>query len=127
VISIIDDDEAVREATEDFIQSLGYATNVFTSAEEYLQLGRIHGSACLISDVRMPGISGPELQDRLIADNDFTPIIFMTAFPDENVRNRLLRAGACAFLTKPCDDSLLIECLDRALKSKYRRPDPVNS
>jgi FixJ family two-component response regulator len=122
VISIIDDDKAVRDATQDFVRSLGYATNAFSSAEEYLQFGRVHGPSCLIADVRMPGMSGPELQDRLIAEKDFVPIIFMTAFPDENLRDKVCRAGACAFLTKPCDDNVLIGCLERALNDNFQRP-----
>lgn len=121
VVSIIDDDKAVREATQDFVRSLGYATNAFNSAEEYLQFGRVHQPSCLIADVRMPGMSGPELQDRLIAERDFVPIIFITAFPDDVLRDRVCRAGACAFLIKPCDGNVLIECLESALKDKARR------
>jgi FixJ family two-component response regulator len=118
LVSIIDDDQGVREATQSLIRSLGYDTNSFVSAEEYLRFGRVESPSCLITDVRMPGMSGPDLQDRLVADNDSTPIIFVTAFPDESVRTRVLRAGAHAFLAKPCDDKMLIECLDKALKSK---------
>jgi FixJ family two-component response regulator len=116
VISIIDDDESVREATKGLIRALGYNAATFASAEEYLQSDRISDSACLITDLHMPGMSGADLQDRLIADGHRIPIIFMTAYSEEKVRARVLDAGAFGFLRKPFDDEHLIECLDKALK-----------
>lgn len=116
VISIIDDDESVREATKGLIRSLGYAAASFASAEEYLQSDRVRDTSCLITDLHMPGMSGADLQDRLLADGFRTPIIFMTAYFDEKVRSRVLHAGAFGFLRKPFDDECLIECLDKALK-----------
>jgi len=118
VISIIDDDESVREATKGLIRSLGYNAATFASAEEYLRSGCVSDSACLITDLHMPGMSGADLQDRLIADGRRIPMIFMTAYSEEKVRVRVLDAGAFGFLRKPFDDEHLIECLDKALKQQ---------
>ena len=115
LISIVDDDGLVRESTKGLVRSMGYAAETFTSAEEYLRSNRAPATACLISDVQMPGMNGADLQDRLIADGHRTPIVFVTAFHDEGIRARVMKAGACGFLTKPFRDDSLIECLDRAL------------
>jgi FixJ family two-component response regulator len=115
VISIIDDDESVREATKSLVRSLGYKAAVFASAEEYLQSERLDDSSCLITDLHMPGMSGADLQDRLIADGRQIPMIFMTAYYEEKVRDRVIDAGAYGFLRKPFNDESLIECLDKAL------------
>jgi FixJ family two-component response regulator len=115
VISIIDDDESVREATKSLVRSLGYKAAVFASAEEYLQSDRLDDSSCLITDLHMPGMSGVDLQDRLIADGRQIPMIFVTAYYEEKVRDRVLDAGAYGFLRKPFNDESLIECLDKAL------------
>jgi FixJ family two-component response regulator len=120
MISIVEDDESLREATKGLIRSLGYAAATFSSAEEYLRSDRVRDTSCLITDVQMPGMSGVDLQDRLIAEGRRTPIIFMTAYPEERIRARALGAGAVGFLSKPFDDECLIRCLDRALK----RDDP---
>jgi FixJ family two-component response regulator len=117
MISIIDDDESVREATKGLIRSLGYTTATFASAEEYLQSGSARKTSCLITDLQMPGMTGIELQRRLIADGHHTPVIFITAYPEEKVRARALEAGAFGFLSKPYDDQSLIACLDKALGS----------
>ena len=116
VISIVDDNESVREATKGLIRSLGYNAEAFASAEEYLRSDCVSESACLITDLHMPGMSGTDLQDRLIADGRRVPMIFMTAYFEEKVRARVLDAGAVAFLRKPFDDEALIECLNKALK-----------
>ena len=117
MISIVDDDESVREATKELLRSLGYAAAAFASAEDFLQSEQLSTTDCLISDVQMPGLSGIDLQRRLIADGHRMPIIFITAFPDERVRARALGAGAIGFLTKPYREESLIECLGQALKS----------
>jgi FixJ family two-component response regulator len=117
VISIIDDDESVREATKSLVRSLGYKAAVFASAEEYLQSAQADDSSCLITDLHMPGMSGADLQDRLIADGRQVPMIFVTAYYEEKVRDRVLDAGAYGFLRKPFNDESLIECLDKALSS----------
>jgi FixJ family two-component response regulator len=115
MISILDDDESVREATKGLVRSLGYAAATFASAEEFLQSDRIHDTSCLIADVQMPGLSGVELQDRLTEAGNSTPIIFVTAFPEERIRARALAGGACGFLSKPFSDESLIGCLVKAL------------
>jgi FixJ family two-component response regulator len=122
MISIVEDDASVREATKGLVRSLGYDTATFASAEEYLRSERVRDTSCLITDVQMTGMSGVDLQDRLIADGHRTPIIFMTAYPEERLRARALEAGAFGFLSKPFDDESLIECLDRALKSDNAGP-----
>jgi FixJ family two-component response regulator len=106
MISIIDDDEAVREATKGLIRSLGYSAAAFASAEEFLHSDRVKDTSCLITDVQMPGMNGVELQERLIADGRRTKVIFMTGFSEEKVRARALKAGAIGFLKKPFDDAL---------------------
>ena len=115
IISIIDDDEAVREATGQLIQSLGYPVATFASATEYLNSGRVSDTACIIADVQMPGMSGVELQQRLISDGRSIPVIFMTAFPKDTIRDQLLSAGAFGYLRKPFTDTCLIACLDKVL------------
>jgi FixJ family two-component response regulator len=117
-ISIIDDDESLREGTKSLVRSLGYAATTFSSAKEYLRSDSIWHSSCVITDLHMPGMTGAELQERLIADGIDTPIILMTAYPDDKVRSRALNAGAVGFLRKPFDDEMLIECLTKALGSK---------
>ena len=117
VISIIDDDPSVREATQSLIRSLGYDAQVFASAEEYLQSDNLNDSSCLITDLHMPGMSGTDLQDRLIADGYEIPIIFVTAYYEDRVRDRVMDAGAFGFLRKPFNDESLIACLDKALNA----------
>lgn len=121
VISIIDDDPSVREATQSLIRSLGYDAQVFASAEEYLQSDRVNDSSCLITDLHMPGMSGTDLQDRLIADGYEIPIIFVTAYYEDRVRDRVMDAGAFGFLRKPFNDESLIACLDKALNASSTR------
>jgi len=94
MISIIDDDPSVREATGTFVRSLGYRAALFASAEDFLASDGIHASACVISDVRMPGMTGPELQQRLIDNLVQVPVIFVTAFAEDQVRHRVLTAGS---------------------------------
>lgn len=117
MISIIDDDELVRDAVQSLVRSLGYVATTFSSAEDYLRSDDVWSSSCLITDVQMPGMSGAQLQDQLIADGNSTPVIFMTAFYDEKVRTRVLKAGGCGYLRKPLDENALVECLEKALKS----------
>lgn len=121
LISIIDDDESVREGMQRLVCSLGYATATFASAEEYLREGRWGDTSCLITDVKMPGMSGVEMQNRLIAEGNSTPVIFVTAFPDEKIRERALEAGAFGFLSKPFNENCLIACLEKALKGDASR------
>ena len=122
MISIIDDDAFVRVATDGLVRSLGYRTTTFASAEDYLQSDRINDTSCVITDVQMPGLSGVELQSVLLARGDPTPMIFITAFPEEKVRRRVLEAGAIGFLSKPFDDEQLIEHLQTALRGHNGGP-----
>lgn len=117
LISIIDDDRSVREAIQGLIRSLGYATAAFGSAEEYLNSDRIRDTACIITDLQMPGLSGIDLQRRLMADGHRTPIIIVTAFPSDRLRKHALDAGAFGFLSKPFNETCLIACIDKALQS----------
>jgi FixJ family two-component response regulator len=118
VLSVVDDDEAVRESIKSLLRSLGYSVHAFASAEEFLNSPQIHQTSCVISDVQMPGLSGIELQARLHAGGHRIPIIFVTGYPDERVRERAMQAGAVSFMSKPISQANLILCLDRALKDR---------
>lgn len=118
LISIVDDDASVREATRALIRSLGYTAATFASAEEYLQSDCVESSSCVITDLQMPGMSGADLQDRLIADGHLLPIIMMTAFSEPRIRARVMQAGAIGFLSKPFSEESLIRCLEKALESR---------
>ena len=116
LISIIDDDEAVLDATARFVRSLGYAAETYSCAEDYLRSGRLHASDCVITDLQMPGLSGADLQARIASNGHRIPVIIMTAYADDAVRKRLLDAGAFDFLSKPIEGDRLIASLDKALK-----------
>jgi FixJ family two-component response regulator len=103
LISIVDDDDTVRAATESLVRSLGFRTRTFESAESFLQSSSPQETHCLILDVQMPNMSGIELQDRLSKLGFEIPIIFITAYPDDDVRQRAMAAGAVAFLLKPLE------------------------
>jgi FixJ family two-component response regulator len=119
-ISIVDDDEAVREATKALVRSLGYAVTTFSSAGEFLASEHLRDTSCLITDLHMPGLSGIDLQSRLAASGYRMPIIFITAFPEESVRARAMQAGAIGFMSKPFSEDRLIGCLERALAAADR-------
>ena len=115
VIAIIDDDASVRASTSSLVRSHGYTVFTFASAEEFLQSERLDGMSCVISDVRMPAMSGVELQRHLLSRGQRVPFIFITAFPEEGTFARAMKAGAIGFLTKPFDGPSLIACLNTAL------------
>jgi len=115
LISIIDDDESVRVATACLLRSLGYRAHTFASADEFLDSPHIGESACLIVDVQMPKTSGIELKHMLRAKGIDTPIIFITAFPEERVKAKALDDASSCMLSKPFDSRVLIECLATAL------------
>jgi FixJ family two-component response regulator len=117
VISIVDDDEAVRLALRSLVRSLGYVSNVFASAEEFLGSSQLNETSCLISDIQMPGMNGIELQSRLKTLDRCTPVIFVTAFPDERNRARALEAGAIGFLEKPFEGQTMIKLIESALRA----------
>jgi FixJ family two-component response regulator len=115
MVSIIDDDPFIREAMDGLVTSLGYGAWTFASAEDFLRSDHMNDTSCVITDVQMPGLSGVELQTLLIAQGNDTPIIFMTAKPQERIRRRVLAAGAVGLLTKPFGEDRLIEFLHVAL------------
>ncbi|HXG64421.1 MAG TPA: response regulator [Blastocatellia bacterium] len=115
VISIVDDDESVREAIESLIKSVGLNAQVFASAEEFLNSNHIEDTSCLILDMRMPGMSGLELQRRLAAGDYGIPIIFISAHSDDKIRAQALGAGAVDFLFKPFTEEALVYTVQAAL------------
>jgi FixJ family two-component response regulator len=115
LISIVDDDESIREATKGLLRSLGYRAATFASAEEFLQSDHLDNTDCLIADVQMPGLSGVDLQRWLIAKGIRMPTIFITAFPEEGTRVRAMTDGAVGYLGKPFSEESLLKCLDFAL------------
>jgi FixJ family two-component response regulator len=114
-IAIVDDDDSMRGALQGLLKAAGFPSRAFESAEEFLGSGHQRETACLITDIRMPGMSGLELQARLNAEHCRIPTIFITAHGDEEMRFRALRAGAVEFLPKPFDDEVLVESVRAAL------------
>ena len=118
VVSVVDDDESVRESLAGLIRSVGLAVKVFESAEEFLGSDLVAGTDCLILDVRMPGMDGLELQRRLKTRQPDLPVIFITAHgSEEEVRQRALAAGALDYLLKPLSEEEVLSAVDKALKS----------
>lgn len=116
IVAIVDDDDLMRGALQGMLKSVGLRSQAFTSAEEFLSSGEQNHTACLIADVRMPGMSGLELQAELNGKQRRIPMIFITAHGDEKMRMRALRAGAVEFLAKPFDDEALLESVRAALE-----------
>jgi len=120
LISIVDDDESVRRTTKLLVESFGYRAAVFESAETFLNSGQLYDTACLVVDVQMPGMNGLQLQSHLAAEGCFIPIIFITAYGDQESRRRALQAGAVAFLDKPFSDEQLLKSLRSAFMFEGR-------
>jgi FixJ family two-component response regulator len=118
LISIVDDDESIREAIQSLLRSVGFRVKTFASAEQFFQSDQIENTACLILDVRMPGMSGLELQRRLMATQRRIPIVFVTAHGDEEVRSRALQEGAVEFLLKPFSEEALLNAIQAALPAQ---------
>jgi len=116
LIAIVDDDQSVQCALQDLIESEGLSTLCFDSAEQFLDSGAQHTAGCLIADIRMPGMSGIELQAKLKADRCRIPIIFITAHGDAKMRIQAMRDGAVEFLTKPFDNAVLLETVHAAVE-----------
>jgi FixJ family two-component response regulator len=116
LISIVDDDDALRNSLDDLIQSLGFRTQGFPSAEAFLSSTQARDTACLILDVRMPGMNGLDLQRQIVATKWTVPIIFITSHADDDARGRALQTGAVAFLYKPFREQELLNAIDAALK-----------
>src|SRR6266550_3293131 len=117
LVAIVDDDELMRGAVQGLLKSAGLPAQTFASAEEFLTSGAHRETACLIADIRMPGMSGLELQAKLNSERCCIPTIFITAHGDAKMRMQALRAGAAEFLTKPFDDEVLLENVRAALES----------
>lgn len=117
LVSVVDDDESVRESLPDLLTELGYAVQTFSSAKAFLASDYVVRTKCLLLDIAMPGMTGPELQRELVRRHQKIPIIFITAQIDESVRQRVLEQGAVACLLKPFSDTALLEALNVALKA----------
>jgi FixJ family two-component response regulator len=117
LVAIVDDDDLMRSALQGMLKSVGLPSQAFSSAEEFLNSGQQHQTACLITDIRMPGMSGLELQAKLNAERCRIPTIFITAHGDTKMRMQALRAGAVEFLAKPFDDEALLGSVRAALES----------
>ena len=116
LISVVDDDESVRESLPDLLRELGFAAQAFSSAEEFLASKFIGQTRCLVLDISMPGMTGPDLQQELARRRQEIPIIFITAHADESVRPRLLERGAVECLYKPFSETALLEALNAAFQ-----------
>lgn len=120
VISIVDDDESVREGMTDLVDTLGFSAVSFPSGEDFLKSDRVDSTSCLIADVHMPGMTGPELHRQLVASGKAIPTVLITAYPDERVRLRALKAGVVRYLIKPFAEDDFLDCLRSALE--HSRP-----
>ena len=118
-IACVDDDVSAREALEGLLKSFGFTPGVFSSAEELLQSDRLDEASCLITDVHLDGMSGLQLQSRLAESGSRIPVIVITAFPDDRVRQRALSAGAVGFLDKPFNTGDLLTCIRSAINRPY--------
>lgn len=116
LISIVDDDDSFRNSLDNLIRSVGFQAQGFSSAEAFLNSNQAHDTACLILDVRMPGMNGLDLQRQMVASNWHIPIIFITSHTDGDARARAIEVGAVDFLYKPFRDEDLLNAIDRALK-----------
>lgn len=116
LVAIVDDDDSMRDAVHGLLKAVGLPSVTFASAEEFLKSGQQHQAACLIADIRMPGMSGLELQAQLNVDRCRIPTIFITAHGDSKMRLQALREGAVEFLSKPFDDAALLESVRAALE-----------
>ena len=118
LVSVVDDDESVRESLPDLLKRFGFAARTFSSAEEFLASEFVSQTSCLILDIAMPAMSGPDLQQELTRRRQPIPIVFITAHGDKTVRPRLLAQGATECLFKPFSDEALLEALTKALGTR---------
>jgi FixJ family two-component response regulator len=126
LVSIVDDDESVRESLPDLLREFGFAVHAFSSAEEFLASDGVDQTSCLILDVAMPGMSGPDLQRELTRRGKQIPIVFITAHGDETLGPRLVQQGAVACLFKPFVDTALLDAVSAALRVSRSNPPPGN-
>ena len=116
-VSVVDDDESIRESLPDLLHELGYSARAFASAEAFLASDDLHNTDCLVLDVAMPGMTGPDLQRELTRRGHHVPIIFITAHRDDTICPRLIADGASACLFKPFSESALVDALKKALRA----------
>jgi len=116
LVSVVDDDESIRESLPDLLEQLGFEVAAFASAEEFIASDNVARTRCLILDIAMPGMSGPDLQREMKLRGHQTPIVFITAQRDEGVRSRLLEQGAVDCLFKPFSETVLLDALNAALR-----------
>ncbi len=117
LLSVVDDDQSMRESLPDLIKEFGFAARAFSSAEEFLSSGSVDETSCLILDIAMPGMSGPQLHQELKSRGEKIPVIFITGQKDETIRARVLEQGAAGFLIKPFSDTALLAAIKIALKA----------
>ena len=115
MVSVVDDDPSVRDGIVDLVRAMGFDAEAFEGAEHFLQSSRLDGTRCLITDMRMPGMTGLELHQRLVASGKSIPTIVITAFPKDSDRMRARQAGVVCYLAKPFDESVLAACIMSAL------------
>ncbi len=118
LVSIVDDDESVRESLPDLLKEFGFAVQSFASAEEFLASGRMEETRCLVLDIAMPGMSGPDLQRELTRRNQPIPIVFITANEDSSECARVLDAGAVTCLIKPFSETALLRAVTKAIQTE---------
>ena len=117
VISIVDDDETIRDGLSRLVRALGFACRAFSSADTFLNSEHLNETSCLITDIHMPGMSGTELLEALRASGYRIPIVFITAYPDAQIRSQVLAQGAICFLEKPVEAETLSRCIGAALRT----------
>jgi FixJ family two-component response regulator len=118
IVSVVDDDESVRESLPDLLWQLGFASQAFASAEAFLASAAVSETSCLLLDIAMPGMSGPDLQQELAHRGETIPIVFITGHDDRTIRPRLLARGAVECLFKPFSEAALVDALDAALRRR---------
>jgi FixJ family two-component response regulator len=123
LIAVVDDDDLVREATKELIETIGLAARTFVSAESFLDSDCVSQTSCIIADVHMPGLNGFQLHRQLLDSGRDIPIIFITAFPDERFQERALKVGAICYLKKPFDPAHLLTCVRSAITSRDSKSD----
>jgi FixJ family two-component response regulator len=123
LIAVVDDDDLVREATKELIETTGLTARTFASAEAFLDSDHVSRTSCIVADIHMSGLSGFQLHRQLLDSGRDIPMIFITAFPDDRSRERALKAGVVCYLRKPFDPMLLLTCVQSALASRDSKPD----
>src|SRR6476660_440753 len=118
MVAVVDDDDSFRAALQRLLRSGGFRVRSFASAEDFLKSGQQHETGCLITDIRMPGMSGLDLQAKLNADHCLIPTIFVTAHGDEDMRLQAMRGGAVKFMVKPFDGEILLESVRAAFEAE---------